>query len=158
MAERVQVTKEMTAAPTTVWRLVADLTQMGRWSPESEGVEWLKGASGPAVGVTFKGSNRLGSKTWTTRGRILEATPNKALAFLINVGPFKIAEWRYEIEPTPSGCRVTESTLDHRGGFARMMGKLATGVEDRSEHNRATMEQTLERLKAAAEVAPAAPS
>jgi uncharacterized protein YndB with AHSA1/START domain len=151
MAERVEVTTEIAAPPETVWGLVADLTQMGRWSPENEGVEWLKGAAGPAVGVTFKGSNRHGSKTWTTHGRITEATPNRALAFLINVGPFKVAEWRYELEPVSSGCRVTESTVDQRGAVARFFGKLGTGIEDRESHNRETMAQTLERLKAAAE-------
>ena len=33
--------------PRRVWALVADLTQMGEWSPENEGVEWLGGATGP---------------------------------------------------------------------------------------------------------------
>ena len=151
MAERVQVATEIAAPPETVWGLVADLSQMGMWSPESEGVEWLKGATGPAVGVTFKGSNRHGSKAWTTHGRITEATPGKALAFLVNVGPFKVAEWRYELEPTPVGCHVVESTVDQRGAVAKFLGKLATGIDDRDVHNRSTMEQTLERLKAAAE-------
>jgi uncharacterized protein YndB with AHSA1/START domain len=151
MAQRIQVTTEIAAPPETVWGLVSDLSQMGKWSPESEGVEWLKGATGPAVGVTFKGSNRHGSKTWTTHGRITEALPNRALAFLVNVGPFKVSEWRYEFEPIPAGCRVTESTVDHRGAVAKFFGKQATGIEDRDEHNRATMAHTLERLKAAAE-------
>jgi len=151
MAERVQVTTEIAAKPETVWGLVADLTQMGKWSPENEGVEWLKGASGPAVGVTFKGANRHGSKTWTTHGRIIEAEPNKSLAFLVNVGPFKVAEWRYELAASPTGCVVTETTTDRRGAVAKYLGKLATGIDDRDAHNRATMEQTLERLKAAAE-------
>ncbi len=142
MAERVQVTTEIAAPPATVWGLVADLSQMGRWSPESEGVEWLKGARGPAVGVTFKGSNRHGSKSWTTHGRITEATPGKSFAFLVNVGPFKVAEWRYELEATPDGCRVVESTVDQRGATVKFLGRLATGVDDRGTHNRATMEQT----------------
>jgi len=151
MAERVEVTTEIAVKPETVWPLVADLTQMGRWSPENEGVEWLKGASGPAVGVTFKGANRHGSKTWTTHGRIIEATPNKAIAFLVNVGPFKVAEWRYELAASPTGCLVTESTVDRRGAVAKFLGRHATGIDDRATHNRATMEQTLARLKAAAE-------
>jgi uncharacterized protein YndB with AHSA1/START domain len=155
MTERLEVTTEIAARPEAVWHLVADLTQMGKWSPENEGVEWLKGASGPAVGVTFKGANRHGSKTWTTHGRIIEATPNKAIAFLVNVGPFKIAEWRYELAATSAGCRVTESTVDRRGAMARYLGRVATGIDDRSSHNRSTMEQTLARLKTAAESTPA---
>jgi uncharacterized protein YndB with AHSA1/START domain len=156
MAARVQVTKEIAAGPEVIWGLVADLSQMGRWSPENEGVEWLKGATGPVVGATFKGSNRHGTKSWTTHGKVTEATPNRAIAFLVNVGPFKIAEWRSELEATPAGCRVTESTLDQRGAVGKLLGKLATGIDDRDAHNRTTMEQTLERLKAAAEHAPPA--
>lgn len=151
MAEPVLVSTEIAASPETVWGLVADLTQMGRWSPENEGVEWLGGAKGPVVGAKFKGSNRHGAKTWSTHGAITEATVNQTLAFRITAGPFKVAEWRYELEPTGSGCTVTESMIDQRGAVVKLIGKLATGVEDRATHNRATMAETLTRLKAAAE-------
>jgi hypothetical protein len=46
---------------------------------------------------------------------------------------------------------VTHSWIDHRSKFANRLGKLVSGVADRSEHNRRNMEATLKNLKAAAE-------
>jgi uncharacterized protein YndB with AHSA1/START domain len=151
MAESVEVSTDIGAAPETVWALVSDLTQMGRFSPENEGVEWLGGATGPKVGASFKGANRREHKTWTTHGVITELAPSRTLAFKINAGPFKVAEWRYELEATEGGCHVTESMVDERNGLAKYIGKLATGVKDRASHNRDTMARTLEQLKAVAE-------
>jgi uncharacterized protein YndB with AHSA1/START domain len=155
MAERTEVSTEIAAPPEKVWGLVADLTQMGRWSPENEGAEWLGGATGPAVGVRFKGANRHQSKSWSTMGTITESTPGSAFAFQVKVGPFKVAQWRYDFTPTATGCTVTESTIDQRTGLSKFLGKMATGIDDRGTHNRDTMEKTLAALKAAAESSPA---
>jgi hypothetical protein len=48
---------------------------------------------------------------------------------------------------------VTESWTDRRPGFFKPIAAKATGVSDRIDHNRSTMEQTLERLASAAEAA-----
>lgn len=157
MTERTEVSTEIAAPPDKVWGLVADLTQMGRWSPENEGAEWLGGATGPAVGVRFKGANRHGKKSWSTQGTIVESTPGSAFAFHVKAGPFKVAQWRYKFTPTASGCVVTETVIDERTSLSKLLGKLATGVDDRETHNRATMEQTLAALKAEAESPPPAP-
>ena len=53
---------------------------------------------------------------------------------------------------------MTETWIDKRSGLTRLLGKLITGVDDRGEHNRATMAATLERVKAAAEAPGAAPT
>lgn len=63
----------------------------------------------------------------------------------------KVAEWSYAFEPTATGCRVTETWVDQRAGFFKPLAQLVTGVADRASHNRAGMEQTLERLAAVAE-------
>jgi len=147
----VAVTATIDAPPSTVWELVSDLTRMGEWSPENEGAEWLRGARGPTVGAMFKGANRLGSKSWTTRGVIVAADPGRTLAFRITAAGMRVAEWRYELEATEVGCTVTESFTDERGPLTKLVGRLATGVTDRESHNRATMQATLDRLKAAAE-------
>src|SRR3546814_7140824 len=49
------VTVHMAAAPDTVWGLVSDITNTGRFSPETFEAEWLDGATGLAVGVRFRG-------------------------------------------------------------------------------------------------------
>jgi len=151
MVEQVTVTKEIAAPVEQVWAMVSDLTRMGEWSPENEGAVWLRGATGPTLGATFRGMNRNGKKKWNTLGGIDDAQPERLLAFRITAAGFKVAEWRYEFEPTATGCRVIETWVDLRGHIAKALGKPVSGVADRAAHNRATMEQTLERLKLAAE-------
>ena len=150
MVERIEVEREIAATPEVVWGLVSDLRRMGDWSPENDGGEWIKGATGPAVGAKFKGRNSNGSKSWTTISTVVDAAPGERFSFLVVVGPFKIAEWAFDIEATDGGCRVTESWTDRRGGLMKMLGGKASGVDDRIAHNRAGMDQTLAGVAAAA--------
>ncbi len=151
VAEQLSVTQEINAPADKVWAMVSDLTRMGEWSPENEGATWLRGATGPKVGATFRGMNRNGKKTWKTAGTIVELEPGRLLAFRTTAAGFKVAEWRYTFEATSSGCRVTETWIDQRGAVARALGTPVSGVADRAAHNRDSMEKTLERLKSAAE-------
>ncbi|MHB8682121.1 MAG: SRPBCC family protein [Acidimicrobiales bacterium] len=147
----VTVVEEIAAPAEKVAAMVSDLTRMGEWSPENEGVTWRGGAAGPAVGVRFRGRNRRGRKRWSTSGRIVELEPGRSLVFRVTAAGLRIAEWRYRFEPTDGGCRVSETWVDQRGVVAKALGKPVSGVGDRAAHNRAGMEETLRRLKAAAE-------
>ncbi|HRW36457.1 MAG TPA: SRPBCC family protein, partial [Aquihabitans sp.] len=49
------VTVHMDASPADVWALVADVTRIGEFSPETFEAEWLDGATEPAVGARFRG-------------------------------------------------------------------------------------------------------
>jgi uncharacterized protein YndB with AHSA1/START domain len=153
MADQISVTKEIDAPAETVWAMVSDLTRMGEWSPENEGSTWSGGATGPRPGATFSGANSNGTKRWKTDGTIIDAEPGRLLTFRITATGFKIAvaEWRYAFDTTATGCRVTETWIDRRSRIAKVLGKPVSGVADRATHNRMTMEQTLERLKVAAE-------
>jgi uncharacterized protein YndB with AHSA1/START domain len=151
MADQVSVTQEIGAPAEQVWAMVADLTRMGEWSPESEGATWSRGTTGPQPGATFSGANRNGKKKWSTAGTIVDAEPSRLLTFRIKAAGFKVAEWRYVFETVPTGCRVTETWTDQRGKIAKALGKPVSGVADRAAHNQATIEETLKRLKAAAE-------
>ena len=153
MAEDVRVTEEIDAPTDRVWEMVADVTRMGQWSPENVGATWLRGATGPAPGARFRGRNRNGKRTWKTTGTIVEAQPGRLFSFRVTTMGLKSSEWRYQFDPTPSGCRVTESWIDQRGGVVRTAGRLATGVEHDATYTRAGMEQTLRRLKSVAESA-----
>ena len=153
MSELVQVSREVAAPAVTVWAMISDVTRMGEWSPETVGCHWIKGASGPAIGARFAGDNRNGSKKWSTGCRVVDSTPGTRFAFEVAVGPLKIAQWAYDIEATATGCRVTETWTERRGGLVKKLGKPLSGVDDRAAHNRAGMEQTLARLGAAAEAA-----
>jgi hypothetical protein len=138
-----------------VWAMVADVTRMGEWSPENEGGEWIGGATGPKAGAKFRGTNRNEKKKWKTVATVVDADPGRRFSFRVTAVGLKVAEWIYAFEPTAAGCRVTETWIDRRGRIAKSLGKPVSGVADRASHNRAGMEQTLERLAAAAESAPA---
>lgn len=136
-----------------VWAMVADVTRIGEWSPEVVEASWLDGASGPAVGARFKGRNkRKGS--WTTQCTVTAAEPGREFAFV--AGRDETA-WRYQFVPTDDGCEVTESfeILRVPGPFGRFFTKLGTGVSwaEREQDLVRGMEETLRRLKAAAEEA-----
>ena len=137
-----------------LWAMISDLTRMGEWSPENEGAKWLGGATGPAVGARFRGVNRHGKRRWSTVGRVVESEPARSFAFTISAIGLPVAEWRYQFDDRTDSCLVTETWLDRRGRLFKLAGKPVSGVSDRASHNRTSMEETLRRLKAAAETNP----
>ena len=111
-------------------------------------------ATGPQPAARFRGTNRNGKKRWTTLVTVVDADPGRRFSFRVTAGPLKVAEWCYTFEPAATGCRVTETWTDQRGRLVTVLGKPVSGVADRAHHNRAAMEQTLERLAAAARSSP----
>lgn len=149
--EPVSVTREIAAPAEKVWAMVTDLPRMGEWSPENQGGSWAKGATGPAVGATFKGHNKNGKKAWSTAVQVNACDAPRHFSFALMLLGKNWCDWVYDIEPTTNGCRVTHSWIDHRGGLAKTLGKWVSGVADRASHNRGNMEATLDTLAAAAE-------
>lgn len=144
------------AAPADVHRMVADLRNMGRWSPECRR-GWL--ARPPArSGSRFVGFNRRGPFVWFTTGRVTSARapegPRGGGEFTFDVGVFglPLARWGYHFEPEGAGTRVTETWQDLRSGRgARLADALGvvfagTGPQRRVAVNRAGMRTTLARL------------
>ncbi|HSJ91070.1 MAG TPA: SRPBCC family protein [Ilumatobacter sp.] len=151
MSAHVSVNRDVAASADVVWEMVSDLPRMGEWSPENEGGAWIKGATGPAPGAAFRGSNRHGGKSWKSIATVVDAYPGRRFSFRVKALGLPVALWAYDITPTESGCVVTESWTDLRPGFFKPIAAKATGVSDRTAHNRVTMEQTLANLAAAAE-------
>jgi hypothetical protein len=149
--ERVEVERDISAAPEVVWHLVSDLPRMGEWSPENTGGEWVKGATGPAAGAKFKGRNAAGSREWSTTATVIDARPAERFSFLVASGPLKIAQWSFDIVPSDSGCRVTQTWIDRRGRLITFLGSKLSGVDDRATFSRTSMEQTLAGIAAVAE-------
>jgi len=154
MTERVEVHRDIAATAEAVYDLIADVTRMGQWSPETTGCVWVRGADGPAVGAKFRGRNRNGRRHWSMTCVVTDAEPGRRFAFVVLAGPLRISRWEYTIEPTPTGCRVTEVWSYGRGRTIRLTGRLTSGVADRPEHNRKGMEETLRRLGSFAERSP----
>jgi polyketide cyclase/dehydrase/lipid transport protein len=109
----------------------------------------VKGATGPALGAVFKGTNRNGIRRWSTTVTVIVCEPGKVFEFAVTSGPLAVANWRYEFEETETGCRVTESWLDKRtpwfASVARLMG------DHSAPHAEQEMAATLARLAAVAE-------
>ena len=152
MTPDVQVSRQIAASPETVFAALIDITRMGEWSPETYRAEWNDGAIEAAVGARFTGHNRNGDKEWTTEAEIVELVPNERFFFDCEVRGFVFSKWGYTIEPSESGCLVTEYSQDLRPESALERSAQISGVTDRLSHNRAGMEATLDRLAAAVEV------
>lgn len=146
----VSVERVIAADASTLWAMVSDITRMGEWSPENTGGEWVGGASGAAVGAKFKGRNRIGRRRWSTTCTVTECEPGRVFAFDVGIGPVSPMTWSYRFEAVDGGTRVTETFHDRRASWMNAIGRLTTGVADRTAHNRDTMEQTLANLERAA--------
>ena len=149
--DEVAVEERIAAPAGDVYALVSDVTRLGEWSPETTACRWLGGATGPAVGARFRGTNRSGWRRWSTTCTVREAEPGRRFSFDVDLGPVPIARWTYELADDGDGCRVTERWSDRRAGWMVRTSPLATGVRDRVAHNREGMRATLAALRRAAE-------
>jgi hypothetical protein len=146
----VEVTESVKAAPLRLYELVADLPRMGEWSPENTGGRWVGGATGPAVGARFRGTNRHGLAVWMTSVTVTAADAGRRFAFDVDFLGVPISTWEYTFSDDADGCVVSESWIDRRPSWMRI-ASTATGVRDRVAHNRRNMQETLRKLKTAAE-------
>jgi hypothetical protein len=141
------VTLHMAAPADVIWRLVSDVTKIGRYSPETFEAEWIDGATGPAVGARFRGHvkrNGRGPTYWTTC-TVVACEPGRDFAFGVGPGDAPYNVWRYHLEPRDAGTDVTESfTLSNRK-WLRLYWFLLGWARGRT--NRNGMRTTLERIK-----------
>lgn len=151
--KQVEVSTEISRDPDALYDMVSELANMGEWSPENTGGRWIRGASGPAKGAKFRGSNRKGWRRWSTIAEITDAERGRRFAFRVTAASLPIAEWTYEFEPMGDGTKVTESWSDVRPSWMSGVDPVVMGVSDRAAHNRRNMAATLEALKRSAEAA-----
>ncbi len=141
------VTVHMTAPPQQIWELVSDVTNTGRFSPETFESEWLDGATGPAVGVRFRGHVRRNGRgpVYWTKCEITACEPGREFAFAVITGGRALNTWRYQFEPAGDGTDVTESFELERTLPLRLYWFLLGWARGRT--NRNGMRTTLERIK-----------
>jgi len=144
----------MVDAPADVlYDLVADMTRMGDWSPETAKVEWLEGSTGPAVGARFVGHNvtgPFGLMKWSRTGTVLAADRGNEFAFATEEGGREGVVWRYRFEPRGDYTLVTES-YDVR--WIPAWARIVDVPGNRHAGLLKSMRHTLEQLKTAAESA-----
>ncbi|HWE71245.1 MAG TPA: SRPBCC family protein [Acidimicrobiales bacterium] len=149
---RDSVTVHVEAPPEQVWALVSDITNTGKFSPETFEAEWLDGATGPAVGARFRGHvrrNQRGPVYWTNC-TVTVSQPGREFVFGVE-GPGRktVNTWGYRFEPSGSGTDVTEYFELTNTPVLRLYWLLAGKARGRTNVN--GMRTTLERIKVVAE-------
>jgi uncharacterized protein YndB with AHSA1/START domain len=148
-APLLQAQIDIDAPVAKVWSLVSDLRRMPQWSPQCRMMKPLGGTL--RQGSTTLNLNRRGRLFWPTTSRITEFIPEKKLSFLVHING---TVWSYELEPTATGTRLTETRHAENGvkpisnvAVNAMMG----GVPSFEQELVAGMNESLARIKAAAE-------
>jgi len=141
------VTVHMAAPADKIWDLIADVRNTGRFSPEVFESEWLDGATGPALGVKFRGHvrrNEIGPVYWTTC-RVTACEPGREFGFEVLAGDRALNNWHYRLEPSGDGTDVTESFRLNGSAPMRVFWLFAGHL--RGRRNVRDMRTTLERIK-----------
>ena len=145
------VTVSMAAPADAIWELIADVRNTGKFSPEVMEAEWLDGATGPALGVKFRGHvkrNEIGPVYWMTC-KVTACEPGREFGFAVLLGDKAVNNWHYRLTPTDSGTDVTESFRTDDSLPMQLFGLL--GDQLRRRRNNRDMRKTLERIKAVVE-------
>ena len=139
---------EIDAPVSKVWKLVSDPTNMPKWSPQCR----IMKALGPVrPGTRTVNLNRRGPLFWPTTSVITDVIPERRFAFRI---PLNTTVWAYELEPTATGTRLTETRLAENGVtlLSSTMTKAALGGMEPFERELVEgMNLSLQRIKAEAE-------
>jgi uncharacterized protein YndB with AHSA1/START domain len=147
-APLLQAQIDIDAPVSRVWALVSDLSRMPQWSPQSRRMK-VFGALRP--GARTVNLNRRKFLFWPTTSRITEVIPEKKLAFRVDQNG---AIWSYDLEPTDTGTRLTESRHAENGvkPVSNMtVNAFMGGVPSFECELVEGMNQSLARIKAAAE-------
>lgn len=145
---------DIAAPPSAVYALVTSMERYGEWSSENAGGYWRKGADGVPgtgkIGDQFVGINRQGEREWKAPVEIVECDQDKAFAFVTGGVEMNIALWKYVLEPTDGGTRLTEH-YELRNLSPQMVEGGQASVDARMDAMRSSIRATLEGIKAAAE-------
>jgi uncharacterized protein YndB with AHSA1/START domain len=147
-APLLQAQVDIDAPVSKVWALVSDLTLMPQWSPQCRLMRPLGPVRQGTRTINFNRRNRF---FWPTTATVTEVIPEKKLAFRVNINH---TIWSYELEPTDTGTRLTESRHAENGVTAISnvsINTLMGGVPSFERELVEGMNATLSRIKAAAE-------
>jgi len=148
------VSVDIAAPAQRVYDLVSDITQMGQWSPECVRCSWAKGATGPVAGARFKATNKgRRGPAWHNTPVVRVADRGREFSFNRSGPGIGSYTWRYVLDPTATGTRLTESFEVERplGTAMNWLTMRWTGSKDRDADLHTGMVTTLARVKAAAE-------
>lgn len=151
-----EVAVDIAAPAERVWALVRDIALPARFSSELQAAEWLD--DGPALGARFVGRNEhpaIGA--WQTTCTVTRYDEGRVFEWSVGDVTAPAARWRFEVEPTPGGCRLRQWARMGPGrsgltpAIERMPEKEERIVARRLEEWRTNMAANLEGIKALAE-------
>lgn len=134
-----------------LYDLVADVSNMGRWSPV------CTGGSYDDDGQWFTGTNEMGGSTWETRCRVETAERGRNFVFVNHGLEAKVGmvRWGFHFDPIGSGTTKVTQTWEVLPTYADGLGtdeESARGVLDMMKDMAVSgMPETLAALKAEAE-------
>jgi uncharacterized protein YndB with AHSA1/START domain len=138
---------DVAAPPEQVWALIADITRMGEWSPECYKAHWEDTSTGPETSARFHGYNRAGTFEWDLPCEVVECEPGRVFAFVAPAGADLATRWRFELESTSGGTRLTETftapLINVEGSPANFEGRYELLVQG--------AQTTIANIKSAAE-------
>jgi len=147
-----RVCREINASAQVLWEMVSRMDRIGEWSPESTGVSWLDGATGPCVGARFRGHNKR-RVSWATTCEVIAADPGREFAFAVGGVQQPTTIWRYRFRPLAGDRTLVEECFELPRPLrltSRLLTRLTTGVRDREADLEQGMRTTLTRLAGAA--------
>ena len=142
--------RRIDADPEVLYDLVADVTRMAEWSPETTAARWVGGATGPEVGARFRGSNRRGLLRWSTDPVVEVADRGRTFAFTTTLfGRGRFTRWTYTFTPAEGGGTDVEESWEQVTAVPVWSRLFVTDA--RVAELQRGMEETLARLAGAAE-------
>ncbi|HEU0191624.1 MAG TPA: SRPBCC family protein [Mycobacterium sp.] len=147
-APLLQAQIDIDAPVSKVWNLISDLRRMPQWSPQCR---WMKALGPVRPGTRTININRRGYFFWPTSCVVTEVVPEQRFAFRV---PVNGSVWAYELEPTGTGTRVTETRHAENGlsAVSNLTTKAFLGGTSRFESELVDgMHASLQNIKAAAE-------
>lgn len=149
------------ATPGAVWDLLADVTNVSRWSPECIRTAWLDGHHVARPGARFSGRNRAPDGfEWDVTCVITEAERPRVLEWIVldDDEDKQSSRWRYDLEPAGDGATLVRHRFVHGPGdsglrwmMRRRPERAEAIIEMRREMLRANMRRTLAAMKTVAE-------
>lgn len=130
-----EVSRVIRATASDLWPHISDIGLPARFSTEFQGAEWLDGATGPAIGAEFRGTNEnpmLGR--WQVTCRIVELEPERVFAWEVQGDDARISLWRFTLDPVDDGAatRVTQWCVlgPGRSGLTMAIDKMPDREHD----------------------------
>jgi uncharacterized protein YndB with AHSA1/START domain len=152
---------EVACPAISAWHLVCSIERISEFSPECAEARWLDGATGPAVGGRFDGTNRVlidgEEAVWTRTCTVTALVPGEHFAYVVGdqFDGSAASEWAFTVmAQSAETCVITQSFRHLPDGMSGTRyradahpDEAAEIVQRRATELRGGMRQTLARMR-----------